>query len=116
MLTTILLCYKVAPLLHVIFKILCHWIKHPVGLRIGILVKALLAGKANLCLEYVSIPVKMNCQMTSWSPKMLPYSVAGILYVGQTSTGEWESVILDSCTASISVIINNPLMCVLVKH
>lgn len=44
---------------------------------------ALLAEKANLCLEFVSIPVKMNFHMTVWSLEMFPYSAAGSLYAGQ---------------------------------
>lgn len=35
--TAILLSYTVALLLHVVCVLLCYWIKHPIGLRLGIL-------------------------------------------------------------------------------
>lgn len=43
----------------------------------------LLVEKANLCLEYVSILVTVNWQMTIWFPEMLAYSVVSILDAGQ---------------------------------
>lgn len=87
----------------------------PCSLRIGILVRALLAGKTNLCLECVSIPVKINCQLTSQFPEMLPYFVLAFCMFGgssssKTSIGEWESVALGACVASISTFKTSPLI------